>query len=365
VSQTNVCRLPVSGIWEIEGMDMLRSGSNFYYEKRDCHGSSLVEFGPLVFLLLFMTLMPLTDLVCCSVGCCLANCASQYIAVQACKEQTFNSCLSQMVDSSNTYLSGALPKLLKIGASGGYLGCGSDIYVSETNIYSGNMKLYPAETLPTKIDVSSNVYEYCIKSKFNISPLLPVLFFSAVPGIGTSMGVQTAVYVPITDINGLIKEIASLPSNTSTKPNSTQWLMNSTLAFWNYPTSGGYSLLPGQKIEQQSTVVVPALSAAWVDSGIQVHMGQRIATSVSTKNQWQNHTGGLTNIYGDWQMARTANGFTVGSLIGRIGNDGTPFYVHNCTQFLSPASGELYFQMNDSMHTPDALDQVVTVSSTN
>jgi hypothetical protein len=334
-------------------------------KKRTQSGTSLIELAPVLFCFFFL-LIPLFDLICDGFACCVANCAAQCVTSETSKATSFNSCLSKMVDLSDSYMHGILPKTFKVTASGGYLGSGFDLFIAETNIYTGAVKLYPANTLPSKADTSTNVYEFRISSKFNIAPLVPLDLLKNVQGVGSSFQVQTSDFQPIADINQMIVSDQNVPPSTSQPPPSrnTQWLVNSTLANWDYPQSGGYTLLPGQVIDAETTVVVPAISSSWTDSGIQVKQGQRLAINVSSSNEWKNNTGGLTNIYGNWRIPRTANGFTVGSLIGRIGN-GPLFYVSPSTQFVAPSSGEFYLMMNDTSHMKDALDQVVSTATTN
>jgi len=99
-----------------------------------------------------------------------------------------------------------------------------------------------------------------------------------------------------------------------------------------------------------STINVPA-NVAWTDSGITVNAGDRLAFQASgTINYGQTAGQSAT---ADGAGERRANypdpTVPVGALIGKVGNNGTPFAIGNQRQALSmPASGRLFLGVNDN-----------------
>jgi len=115
---------------------------------------------------------------------------------------------------------------------------------------------------------------------------------------------------------------------------------------------------------QKSATVNIVLTQVWTDTGLQVSSGDMITITASGTLDW--YTGGCpvagtcnTTPSGDpYSSCQGLSGFPAPglacwSLIGKIGQNGTPFQVGtSLTNFTAPASGELFLGVNDN-YLPD------------
>jgi hypothetical protein len=98
------------------------------------------------------------------------------------------------------------------------------------------------------------------------------------------------------------------------------------------------------------TINVPA-NTAWTDSGITVNAGDRVMFQASGSIMYGRSEGQTATPDGGGE--RRSNypdpSVPVGALIGKVGNNGTPFAIGNQRQALSmPASGRLFLGVNDN-----------------
>ena len=98
------------------------------------------------------------------------------------------------------------------------------------------------------------------------------------------------------------------------------------------------------------TINVPA-NTAWTDSGITVNAGDRVMFQASGSINYGRSEGQTATPDGGGE--RRSNypdpSVPVGALIGKVGNNGTPFAIGNQRQALSmPASGRLFLGVNDN-----------------
>lgn len=120
----------------------------------------------------------------------------------------------------------------------------------------------------------------------------------------------------------------------------------------------------GLACAQQSATVNIVLTQVWTDTGLQVTSGETITVTASGTLNWLpgcSVLGGCTTTpNGDpWSTCQTfsppfpAPGLACWSVIGKIGQNGTPFQVGtSLTNFPAPASGELFLGVNDN-YPPD------------
>jgi hypothetical protein len=99
-----------------------------------------------------------------------------------------------------------------------------------------------------------------------------------------------------------------------------------------------------------TTINVPA-NQAWTDSGITVNSGDRVMFQASGSINYGQGAGQTATPDGGGE--RRSNypdpSVPVGALIGKVGNNGTPFAIGNQRQALSmPASGRLFLGVNDN-----------------
>jgi hypothetical protein len=99
-----------------------------------------------------------------------------------------------------------------------------------------------------------------------------------------------------------------------------------------------------------TTINVPA-NQAWTDSGITVNSGDRVMFQATGSINYGQSAGQTATPDGGGE--RRSNypdpSVPVGALIGKVGNNGTPFAIGNQRQALSmPASGRLFLGVNDN-----------------
>jgi hypothetical protein len=104
-----------------------------------------------------------------------------------------------------------------------------------------------------------------------------------------------------------------------------------------------------------STGIPIILTQPYTDTKITLSQGQNVSIGASGTMNWytgscdgtclSNPVGYLCN-----RSSMTVPSLFCYSLIGKIGNDGTPFAVGTSLQFIAPASGELFLGVNDDFY---------------
>lgn len=151
------------------------------------------------------------------------------------------------------------------------------------------------------------------------------------------------------------------------------------LGAWNQPAPGLFVMMPGQVIERQKNLVVPATGpdpAAtndednWVDTQIDVRPDNRIslAWNFFESGRWSHATTAGSYDADGTAQGTNALGLPLGVLIGKIGRDGEKFRIGRDFYNYSPAdSGWLFLRMNDDANSSgdNQGEQKVTVFLTN
>jgi PA-IL-like protein len=99
-----------------------------------------------------------------------------------------------------------------------------------------------------------------------------------------------------------------------------------------------------------TTINVPA-NVPWTDTGITVNAGEQVAFQASGTINYGQSAGQSATPDGAGERRATYPDPTVpvGALIGKVGNNGTPFAIGNQRQALGmPASGRLFLAVNDN-----------------
>jgi hypothetical protein len=98
-------------------------------------------------------------------------------------------------------------------------------------------------------------------------------------------------------------------------------------------------------------ISVPA-SACWMNSQVSVHAGQKVLISASGmvntyggKGGSDNEPNGQKSICGAIECPVQGVGY--GALIGRLNEDGKPFFVGSKFELVATKDGQLYFTVND------------------
>jgi hypothetical protein len=339
---------------------------------RRSHGSSIVEMSMLMFAVVGFIMLPIGDMFAMLAGFGFSQASTDYMALEASKGLTLTAVQQNLISAAQRYHAIGIAQLLNINPIGGYLNSGADFYVVETNIYTGNATYYGPNSLPAKVDQTSNNYELCLKSKFNIGPLFNLPYFAAVPGMGKPAQLSFAVFRPIEHLTSLIA--SQITTTIATGPtgltgNSTDWLGKATVSNWSYPYWGYQTLMPNQQILQNNTLNIYAANSNWTDTHVSVNLNQRM--SINILNAWSSTgevpwqiNGQLSMFWGNGTVDPT-NGLGNGELVVKIGANGVPFYISPGYNITPPASGEIYMMCNDMSYTANALQYQVNVMCTN
>lgn len=118
---------------------------------------------------------------------------TQYILTVQCASDagastSFNDALSAMDREAINFAASGFGKFAGLHPVGGHNGTGTDLYLIETNLTGNSVLSFGPNTGgPTSIDPNNNVYEYQVRSTFDVGPFLSmssVPFIGDVPGIG-------------------------------------------------------------------------------------------------------------------------------------------------------------------------------------
>jgi len=334
-------------------------------------GSAVVEFSVFCALVGFV-LLPIFNMLGLIAGFGFSQMAAQFISQETAKAASIDSALANMCRATQTYCQLAPCQLLKISPVGGYQASGSNLYIVETAIQTGKSTYYNVVDFSTiSVDTSQNIYEACVKSTFNVGPLVQLQYMSFIPGCGKPLPLNFSTFQSLQDPQALIASAKATNLNSSATGaagltgNPSDWLGQATLDKWYYPGNWNALLIPGQQISQSNVVSVLATNSNLTDSGLYAKKGSRILVNPTYNQKWIDHYQDLVTYYGDRSM-QPINGFYPGMLIIQFGRNGQPFFVGASTSTLMvPNDGEVYFYCLDIDHQLDGLVQTVHVATTN
>jgi hypothetical protein len=118
----------------------------------------------------------------------------------------------------------------------------------------------------------------------------------------------------------------------------------------------------GQAVSNDASKVTVTVDAAhpWVDSGMTVRKGERLAFEATGTIQWGPEA---TQVAGPEGHDGKAGKLGKGGLIGRVGMTGKPFAIGNTREpLVMPKSGELFLGINDFVFGDNAGAFTVRIS---
>jgi hypothetical protein len=299
-------------------------------------GSAYVEFASLTLLAILFVLLPVGNLLAFVAGAGLCNTATDVMTHQAAVSTSFNNALNSMVATSQQATSAQWANFLKIAPSAGYEGSGADLFVTETNSFTGVSRTYGADTMPLAIDTSTNIYECAVKSNYAIGPVfsLSIPMFAGIPGLGAPLQVTFSSMKPAEHITDWLPApaIASGWGSSNMMP-AIGPSLGPTVS-WNYPFVISNDGLPGD-----STVTsvngINISPSSMTDTGIAVTAGQRVSIIFPKR------------VTGPSNALKVANNtFDEEALSAQIGSNAT-FYVGSRYLDVTVAqTGELYLENN-------------------
>ena len=131
--------------------------------------------------------------------------------------------------------------------------------------------------------------------------------------------------------------------------------------------TAAFLVIVGVAAAAAPVVRVPA-DAGWVSTGVSVAagttydvkaVGQAITANAAAFAPVRGGFGAVSGAEGQPWHCVTAPGTTCflsdapfGALVGKVGPNGSPFFVGDGTSFVAPAGGDLYFAVNDFFDDP-------------
>lgn len=352
--------------------------------------SGIVEFvlslGALVLVVFF-----LIDLIALVTGYAILHLASRQASFKAATADNLPVALAEMQSITSQIAQSGFGKFARLRPIGGFNNSGTELFINVTSVSTGaTTQIGPNSGIPRPVDSDVNVYECAARLNFEVGPLVSfggVPLLKDIPGCGKPAPVSVVTNIALEHPerlavggNGNNNGSTQQPPGSNITPGSGP-ANTGYLGGWNYPIVGYFVLMPGQVIEQQKDLIIPAAGPSpyapndddnWVDTQIDVRVDNRIsiAWNFFAMGRWS-HAGSLT--YGWYDADGTpsgsgAFGLPSGVLVGRIGRTGQLFRIGKDFYNYSPVdTGRLYMRMNDGANGlyDNIGEQKVTVFLTN
>lgn len=203
-------------------MSLQTRSLTFNKRRRAKRGSSLAEFGPVLFVFLFFALFPALDLMAVAVGTASISLAARQGASAAASSADYGSGLTAMERDVNAVRNSGFGHFLNLRPIGGINGCGADLWIEKTDIGSNALQYCgPNSKAPTPIDSTTFIYEYACIASFQVGPLCnlgAVPFIGSVPGLGPPAQIRYCAQSAVEYPTGLSSGAPATGAWTSTPP---------------------------------------------------------------------------------------------------------------------------------------------------
>ncbi len=171
---------------------------SLFYKSRSKHGSGIAEFIPALFVFLFIIALPLINLLTFTMGYANVSLLGTQCAVDAANASSYPDALSKVQSRANSIVTSPMGRFAKMAPIGGYLGCGVNVFIVETDINTNVVKEYgPNTKMTAAYDPTNKIYEYVIRTNFNIGPFMSlgaIPWIGGIPMIGVPTPVSTAAH---------------------------------------------------------------------------------------------------------------------------------------------------------------------------
>ncbi|CAN5609164.1 hypothetical protein BH11CYA1_BH11CYA1_40010 [soil metagenome] len=194
---------------------------------RSKYGSGLAEFIPALFVFLFIIALPLINLLTFAMGFANVGLLGTQCAVDAANASSYPDALAKVQSRATSITTSGMGRFAKMVPIGGYNGCGVNVFITETDINTKTVVEYgPNVKMTAAYDPSNKIYEYTIKTSFNIGPFMSlgaVPFVGGIPMIGVPTPVSTAAHRAVEHSEAismwlLLKQFSLLASTPSPLP---------------------------------------------------------------------------------------------------------------------------------------------------
>lgn len=192
------------------------------YKSRLKCGSGIAEFLPALFVFLFVIALPLINLLTFCMGYANVSLLGTQCAVDAANASSFPDALSKVQSRANSIVTSPMGRFAKMVPIGGYLGCGVNVFTVETDINTNVVKEYgPNTKMTAAYDPTNKIYEYVVRTNFNIGPFMSlgaIPWIGGIPMIGVPTPVSTAAHRAVEHSEAL--SLLAAPDQSSLLANS-------------------------------------------------------------------------------------------------------------------------------------------------
>ncbi len=322
------------------------------------------EFPIALFVLFFLALFPLIDLCMLAASCAVVFTLNQQEATRAACQQNYTKALMAMSDEAGTMNGTPFAKFTQLKPVGGYLNCGSSLYVDATNYINQKVTTYGPNTPLASVDTTAFIYEYRVDTNFDMQPfvnLANVPFIGQVPGLGKTATLHWTCHKLCEFPKGLVMGgnnsnlkggagSVNLNTNGLQTPGTLTDLSNST---WETPNIYDLIKAAGETVIQEDVLIVQANNPDWTQTPIKVQPGTKIWIDYWANGAWTYRTVGANPSSVPWFSANgdpvltNATGFPTGAMVGRVGSGPSFLLGKQKWNYSPPGTGQLMMAMND------------------
>ncbi|MGH9551756.1 MAG: hypothetical protein ACRD3W_20390 [Terriglobales bacterium] len=307
--------------------------------------------------LLIFAVFPVLNLVSLAVAGTVVCLLTHQQASQASVQPTYAQAMNAVGSQSKGLFDSGFARLCKIEPVGGVDNCGTNLYVQATDYRKGGTTRFgPNAPLPPPIDTHSFVYEYLTESAYNVGPFVKVPFFNDVPGLGKPATIRFSAHraveypaglVALSGTDGLpLRGGASGISLSVPGAGTPGSLGDPSGSGWNFPNIYEIIARAGEKVVDEDVLLIQANNNAWTQTSLSIVAGDKVWIDYQAVGTWYTGPNSLPlNANGD--PRRTNSLGNIGSMLGQLGQSGTPFPMGNqLWNYPPPGSGPLYMAMN-------------------
>lgn len=155
------------------------------------------EFAVVLFVFFLIILFPLINLIGVVTGIGTQYLMTQQSASSAANSGNYGDAITAMRDRSTEFRNTGFARFAKLNPVGGFANSGADLYVIETDINTKQSTTYgPNSSVTGTIDPDNKVYEYQVRSTFNVGPFMNL---ASLPFIGHVEGLGRPITFNITN----------------------------------------------------------------------------------------------------------------------------------------------------------------------
>lgn len=291
------------------------------------------EFAICLFVLLFLALFPLVDLLGLAMGAATVCLLAHESVSQASKQESYTKALAAVQEQTESFVSSRFGQLCGLRAVNGYQNCGTDLYVVATKIEGADVVTFGPNTGVTPPIDNASVFEFMCKCTYDVDPwvnLGHIPGLASIPGLGKTARLSYRAY-RTPELPTAIESAAalagsfgrSLAGSSPVKGSLGYWLKQADgsskfpelegglvwqgswqnqaggsspfpetgmgLPVWRDPQLFNQIASAGQTIVAQEVFIVPA-NSPWVSSGINASAGETVWIDSRADGMWTTST---------------------------------------------------------------------------